>query len=90
MAVVRINTSDTDWIKRHAPESEVIPFGTDAKGVMYFQAEVEVGPVEHVKFAGAKMIRFDLGADWPSDSTRTAMYPDKYLVSGPETKVADA
>lgn len=81
MAVVRINTSDTDWIRRHVTfAADVIPFGTDIKGVMYFQAEVEVGEVEYVKFAGASMIRFDLGADWPSDSTRTAMYPDKYLV----------
>ena len=59
----------------------MVPCGTDVKGVMYFQVEVEVSAVEHVKFAGAKMIRFDLGADWPADCTRTAMYPESYLVS---------
>ncbi len=81
MAVVRINTSDTEWLKRHAPESEVTPFGVDIKGVTYFQADVEVGPVEYVKFAGATMIRFDLGPDAPRDSSRWAMYPETYLVS---------
>lgn len=81
MAVVRISTSDTEWLRSHAPESEVIPFGTDIKGVMYFQAEAEVGAVEHVRFAGASMIRFDLGPGAPCDSSRWAMYPDKYLVS---------
>jgi hypothetical protein len=48
---------------------------------MYFQVEVQVAAVEHVKFAGASMIRFDLGADWPGDCTRNAMYPEPYLVS---------
>jgi hypothetical protein len=82
MATVRINTSDFNWITRNAPlESDVIPYGTDTKGVMYFQVEVEVASVEHVKFAGAKMIRFDL-ADRPADHARPgAMYPESYLVS---------
>ena len=82
MSVVRINTSDTAWIKRNADEAEVVPAGTDVKGVMYFQAEIVVTGVEHVKFAGCEMIRFDFGSDWPADHTRTAMYPAaKYLVS---------
>ena len=80
MATVRINTSDTDWIERHAAGSEPVAYGTDIKGVMYFQVEVKVASVEHVKFAGASMIRFDLGLYWPSDCTRGAMYPDTYLV----------
>jgi hypothetical protein len=82
MATVRINTSDIAWIKRNADEADVIPAGTDIKGVMYFQAEFQVDGVEHVKFAGCPMIRFDIGSDWPIDHTRTAMYPAaKYLVS---------
>ena len=82
MATVRINTSDIGWIKRNADEAEVVPCGTDVKGVMYFQAEFQVDDVEHVKFAGCQMIRFDFGSDWPMDHTRTAMYPAaKYLVS---------
>ena len=81
MPVVRINTSDTDWIERHATtESEPVAYGTDIKGVMYFQVDVKVASVERVKFAGAKMIRFDLGLYWPSDCTRNAMYPESYLV----------
>ena len=81
MATVRINTSDIAWIKRNADEAEVIPHGTDIKGVMYFQAEFRVADVEHVKFAGCPMIRFDFGSDWPIDHTRTAMYPAAtYLV----------
>lgn len=80
MATVRINTSDTDWIKRNASESEAIPYGTDAQGVMYFQAEIQVAAVEHVTFAGARMIRFDL-PDRPADHARPgAMYPESYLV----------
>ena len=47
---------------------------------MYFTAPVAVPGVERVKFAGAKMIRFDLGADAPRDHTRTAKYPESYLV----------
>ena len=81
MATVRINTSDLDWIKRHAGESDVIPYGTDVRGVMYFQAEVKVWQVERVTFAGAKMIRVQFVADAPLDHTRTAMYPESYLVS---------
>lgn len=80
MATVKINTSDTAWIERHGTDWPVA-YGTDIKGVMYFSAPVEVGAVEHVKFAGASMIRFDLGADAPSDHDRNAMYPDSYLVS---------
>lgn len=81
MATIRINTSDTEWIKRHATEAEVVPYGTDVKGVMYFQAEVKAGQVEHVKFAGASMIRFDFGPDVPCDHASGAMYPESYLVS---------
>ena len=80
MTTVRINTSDTGWIKRHATEDEVIPYGTDIQGRMYFQADVEVASVEHVKFAGTSMIRFDLSAVWPLDHNRWAMYPDTYLI----------
>jgi hypothetical protein len=81
MARVKINTSDIDWIKGHAPESEVIPYGTDIKGVMYFQAEVKVWSVEHVKFAGAKMIRFEFASGSPSDHAKSAMYPESYLIN---------
>ena len=81
MPTVKVNTSDIGWIKRHAAEAETVAYGTDIKGVMYFQVEVQVAEVEHVKFAGAKMIRFDLGFDWPADCTRTAMYPESYLVA---------
>ena len=81
MATVRINTSDTEWIERHGHGLEgPVAYGTDIKGVMYFTAPVEVADVEHVKFAGASMIRFDLGLYWPRDCTRGAMYPDTYLV----------
>ena len=81
MPVVRITTSDLKWIKRNAAlESDVIPHGTDVRGVMYFQVEVEVASVKHEKFAGAKMIRFDL-AERPADHARPgAMYPESYLV----------
>ena len=81
--VVRINTSDIEWIGRRSLDLPVA-CGTDIKGVMYFTAPVAVPGVEHVTFAGAKMIRFDLGADWPYDHTRNArnaMYPESYLVS---------
>ena len=83
MAIVRINTSDTDWIKRHAAlEEDVIPYGTDVKGVMYWQAEIHVERVEHVTFAGAKMVRCEFAAgDAPSDHAKSAMYPETYLVS---------
>jgi len=82
MATVRVNTSDYAWIRRNADESDVIVYGTDIKGVAYFQTELHVGDVEHVKFAGCEMIRFDFGRDWPIDHTRTAMYPAaEYLVS---------
>ena len=82
MAVVRINTSDTAWIKRNADEDGVVPCGTDIKGAMYFQVEFPVDHVEHIKFAGCQMVRFDMGSDWPIDHSRTAMYPAaKYLVS---------
>jgi hypothetical protein len=81
MATVKVNTSDTGWIKRHASESGTVAYGTDVKGVMYFTADVEVSEVEHVKFAGASMIRFDFGDDWPIDHTRNAMYPSTYLIN---------
>ena len=79
MAIVRINTSDIKWLERRSLDLPAA-VGTDVKGVMYFTAPVAVPAVEHVKFAAAKMVRFDLGDDWPSDCTRTAMYPESYLV----------
>jgi len=81
MTTVRINTSDTEWIERHGHGLEgPVAYGTDANGVMYFTAEVEVASIERVSFAGAKMIRFDL-ADRPADHVRPgAMYPESYLV----------
>ena len=80
MAIVKVNTSDTEWIERHG-QGEPVAYGTDIKGAMYFQTEVEVASIEHVTFAGAKMIRFDLGPDAPSDANRYAMYPASYLVA---------
>jgi hypothetical protein len=47
---------------------------------MHFQTIIEVPAVQRVKFAGAAMIRFDLGADFPSDAARGVMYPESYLV----------
>jgi hypothetical protein len=79
MATVKINTSDTGWIERRGP-AEPVAYGTDIEGVMYFSTEVEVGSVRHVRFAGASMIRFDLGAGAPADHNRNAMYPESYLV----------
>jgi hypothetical protein len=88
MPTVRINTSDTAWIERHGikrdgrgAEDMAAAIGTDVKGVMYFATETEVSNVEHVKFAGASMIRFDLGPHAPRDHNRYAMYPATYLVS---------
>ena len=81
MTTVRINTSDLDWLQRHGHGLDgPIPYGTDVKGVMYFTGPVQVASVEHVKFAGASMIRFDLGPDAPRDHNRHALYPDTYLV----------
>jgi hypothetical protein len=80
MYEVKINTSDTEWIKRHAV-AEPVAHGTDIKGVMYFGTTISVGAVEHVKFAGAAMIRFDIGPDAPRDHNRHAMYPESYLVN---------
>ncbi len=82
MATVKVNTSDLDWIKRHGHGLEgPIPYGTDIRGVMYFTTPVEVAAVERVTFAGASMIRFDLGPDAPRDHPRWAMYPGSYLVA---------
>jgi len=75
---VKVNTSDIKWIGRRSVD-EPVAHGTDARGVMYFSATVEVPGVEHVTFAGAKMIRFDLGKDAPRDHNRYAMYPATYL-----------
>jgi hypothetical protein len=80
MAIVKVNTSDTAWAERRGLD-EPVAYGTDIKGVMYFQVLTEVDDVEHVTFAGARMIRFDLGADWPADHSRHAMYPESYLVT---------
>jgi hypothetical protein len=79
MPKVKINTSDADWIARRAID-EPVAYGTDIKGVVYFSATITVDKVEHVKFAGAEMIRFDLGNDAPADHNRYAMYPATYLV----------
>jgi hypothetical protein len=76
---VKVNTSDTKWIARRAVD-EPVAHGTDVKGAMYFSATIEVPNVEHVTFAGAKMIRFDIGKDAPRDHNRYAMYPATYLV----------
>lgn len=82
MSTVRVNTSDTAWISRHAPESEVIPYGQDARGIMFFQIEFQVDHVEHVTFAKVDMIRFSFGSDAPSDHSSHGMYPTaKYLVA---------
>jgi hypothetical protein len=81
MTAVKINTSDIEWIKRHSSEDEAVIHGTDIKGRVYFTAPVEVAEVEHLKFAGASMIRFDLGPSAPRDHNRYAMYPGTYLVS---------
>jgi len=83
MPAVRINTSDTAWVARiHAvTAAEIVTYGTDIKGAVYFQVEIEVETVEHVKFAGASMIRFDIGPNAPRDHNRYAMYPESYLVS---------
>ena len=75
---VKINTSDVAWIKRHGLD-EPVAYGTDIKGVMYFSTVIEVARVERVKFAGASMIRFDIGDDAPRDHNRNAMYPETYL-----------
>jgi hypothetical protein len=82
MATVKVNTSDMEWIQRHpwGTGGDTVAYGTDIKGVMYFTTLAEVADVEHVKFAGAAMIRFDLGPDAPRDHNRHAMYPDTYLV----------
>ena len=80
MATVKVNTSDMEWINRNYADADVVAYGTDIKGVMYFTTLAEVADVEHVKFAGAAMIRFDLGPDAPRDHNRHAMYPDTYLV----------
>jgi hypothetical protein len=77
---VKINTSDTDWLTAHAID-EPVTYGTDIKGVVYFSATITVGRVDHVRFAGCDMIRFDLGGDAPADHSRRAMYPAAYLVS---------
>ena len=80
MATVKVNTSDLEWVKRHGHGLEgPVAYGTDIKGVMYFTAPVTVAEVERVKFAGADMIRFDLGPDAPRDHNRYAMYPATYL-----------
>ena len=80
MATVKVNTSDMEWINRNYADADVVAYGTDIKGVMYFAVTVDVDHVEHVKFAGAAMIRFDLGPNAPRDHNRHAMYPDTYLV----------
>jgi hypothetical protein len=83
VAIVRLNTSDIEWIKRHASEDDAIPYGSDARGTLYFQVEITVPSVEHTTFAKVDMIRFDLGTDLPSDAlNRWIMVPAaRYLVS---------
>jgi len=80
MTRVKVNTSDIKWIERRSVD-EPVAHGADARGVMYFSATVEVASVEYVTFAGAKMIRFDLGEDAPRDHNRYAMYPAVYRVA---------
>ena len=80
MAIVRINTSDIQWLERRSLDLPAA-CGTDVKGVMYFTAPVAVPRVEHVRFAGCEMVRFDLGDDAPADHARTAKYPESYLVA---------
>ena len=81
MALVKINTSDTEWITRRGQDEPVV-HGTDIKGAVYFQTVIEVASIERTTFAGAKMIRFDLGTDLPSDAlNRAIMCPESYLVS---------
>jgi hypothetical protein len=79
-STVKINTSDVEWIKRHPHGLGPVAHGTDIQGRMYFSTPIEVAEVEHVKFAGAAMIRFDIGPDAPRDHNRYAMYPHTYLV----------
>lgn len=81
-ATVKVNTSDVAWIERHGIDREdmAVAYGIDIRGVMYFTTSVRVADVEHVKFAGAAMVRFDLGPDAPRDHSRWAMYPESYLV----------
>lgn len=79
MSQVKVNTSDVEWIKRNA--TDPVAYGTDIKGALYFQATISVAAVERTTFAGADMIRFDLGADAPRDHSRWAMYPATYLVA---------
>jgi hypothetical protein len=83
MATVRINTSDVAWIERHphGTGGDLVAYGKDIRGVMYFTTPAVVPEVEHIKFAGAAMIRFDLGPDAPRDHNRWAMYPETYLIS---------
>ena len=81
MPTVKVNTSDTEWITRHGHGLEgLVVYGADIRGVIYFTTPVEVPAVEHVKFARADMIRFDLGPDAPRDHNRWAMYPESYLI----------
>lgn len=81
MTIVKINTSDTEWIGRRGLDLEgPVAYGTDIKGAMYFTAAVAVPAAEHVTFAGVKMVRFDLSPDAPRDASRWAMYPETYLV----------
>jgi len=79
MVKVKLNTSDVTWIARKAVD-EPTAHGTAVKGAVYFTATIEVASVEHVKFAGAQMIRYDIGEDAPRDHNRYAMYPATYLV----------
>jgi len=83
MPVVKINTSDVGWAAQHGIDA--IACGTDARGVAYFQVTVSVPAVERTRFAGADMIRFDLGPDAPRDHNRWAMYPAAYLVEDAAT-----
>ena len=80
MTQVRINTSDTGWIERHGTDLPAA-IGTDVKGVTYFTVTIDVSAIERTRFAGADVIRFDLGKDAPRDHNRAAMYPASYLVS---------
>lgn len=79
MATVRVVTSDTAWIGRHGLTPAVLD-GKDCKGREFYATTIE-RPVEHTKFGGKDMIRFDLGDDAPRDHNRWAQVPASWLVS---------
>jgi hypothetical protein len=79
MATVKIRTSDTAWIAASGLTAAV-PAGEDCKGVRYFSTTVR-REVERLVFAGAQMVRLDLGTSTPKDQGRHVMVPASYIVS---------